>query len=124
MLRSILFYTGSVLTLIWGVSHLFPTRSVVRGFGKISQDNQQIITMEWILEGVFLIFIGTLGIGLTIIGPDGIAARFVFITCSVFLFITAIISLFTGFRVNFLPYKLCPFIFSTSALLFLIGVLL
>ena len=45
---------------LWGIAHLFATRAVVKGFGEISKDNKKIITMEWIVEGVSLIFIGTL----------------------------------------------------------------
>ena len=33
----------------------------------------------------------------------------------------AVVSLFTGFRVGFLPFKLCPFIFTLSSVLILIG---
>jgi hypothetical protein len=33
----------------------------------------------------------------------------------------AIVSLFTGYKVNFPPFKLCPFIFTASALLIIIG---
>jgi hypothetical protein len=36
---------------------------------------------------------------------------------ALFMIVLAIISLFTGFRVHFLPFKLYPFIFGTSALL-------
>ena len=60
-----LLYTGGALTLIWGTTHLFPTAGVVEGFGNISQDNQLIITMEWIVEGVSLIFLGLLTILVT-----------------------------------------------------------
>ena len=31
----VLLYLGSGLTVIWGVAHLFPTKSVVQGFGEI-----------------------------------------------------------------------------------------
>ncbi len=34
------------------------------------------------------------------------------------------ISLFTGFRVKFLPFKLCPVIFTTSSLIILVGSLI
>ena len=117
----IFLYLGSALTIIWGVAHLFPTKSVVKNFGDISIDNKNIITMEWIIEGVFLIFIGVLSAGLTYLNHPGIISNYVFILSAVFLLILAIISLFTGFRVNFLPYKLCPLIFSLSAILILLG---
>jgi len=33
----------------------------------------------------------------------------------------SIVSLFTGFRISFLPFKLCPFIFTTSSILLILG---
>ncbi len=56
----VILYLGAILPLIWGIAHLIPTRNVVAGFGDISEDNHNIITMEWIVEGVSLVFIGTL----------------------------------------------------------------
>ena len=53
-------YTGSFLTFASGVADLFPTGRVVAGFGEISPDNKRTITMEWINEGVTLMFIGVL----------------------------------------------------------------
>ena len=70
MLNQVFFYGGAVLTIIWGVAHIFPTKSVVDGFGNISKDNKHIITMEWIMEGVALIFVGILITGVTIIEPN------------------------------------------------------
>jgi hypothetical protein len=107
--------------VIWGVAHLFPTKSVVRDFGEITADNKHIITMEWIIEGVTLIFIGLLCAGLTVIDHQHFISDYVFICASGFLFVLAIISFLTGFNVNFLPYKLCPFILSISAALILVG---
>ncbi len=49
MLAQVLLYLGSAIPLFWGISHLFPTRSVVRGFGDISVDNQRIITTASLL---------------------------------------------------------------------------
>ena len=43
MLNQVLLYSGSAFILFWGVAHLFPTRSVVSGFGEISIDNKRII---------------------------------------------------------------------------------
>jgi hypothetical protein len=56
MVNPVLLYLGAFFTLVWGVAHLFPTRSVVEGFGEIYLDNKRIIAMEWIsfphVEGV------------------------------------------------------------------------
>jgi hypothetical protein len=124
MTNQILLYIGSALTVIWGVAHLFPTKSVVKGFGDISTDNKHIITMEWIVEGVSLIFVGLLCAGLTFLGYSNTISKFVFIFLGIFLFVLAIVSLFTGFKVNFLPFKLCPLIFSVSAILLITGAIL
>ncbi|MBA7553431.1 hypothetical protein ES705_46022 [subsurface metagenome] len=51
MFRKLLIIFGGLLNILWGVSHLFPTNSVVNGFGNISIDNKRIILMEWINEG-------------------------------------------------------------------------
>ena len=55
MFNLILLYSGSAFISLWGVAHLFPTRSVVSDFEEISLDNKRIITMEWITEGIALI---------------------------------------------------------------------
>ena len=124
MLNQVLLYAGAFLTCAWGISHLFPTRSVVKGFGEISQDNRNIITMEWIVEGVSLIFVGVLVAAVTFIDPASSGSKAVFLFSSADLIVLAVVSLFTGFKVNFLPFKLCPIIFTASALLILVGGLL
>lgn len=121
MLNQILFYTGGAITLVWGIAHLFPTKSVVKGFGEISSDNTNIITMEWIIEGISLIFIGAMIIGVTIIDPMNKVSAFIYFSSVLVLLILAVISLFTGYKVNFLPFKLCPYLFSFSAVLIFLG---
>lgn len=117
----ILLYLGSGLTVIWGVAHLFPTKSVVQGFGEISIDNKRIITMEWITEGLALIFIGVLVATVTVIDPSNVVSTAIYFISVVMLLVMALLSLFTGFKVSFLPFKLCPFIFTASAVLIMIG---
>lgn len=112
---------GAGITIIWGIAHLFPTKSVVKDFGGISTDNKNIITMEWIVEGVSLIFIGIVVLGVGFIDAVSEIAAFVFIASAGVLIVLAIVSLFTGFKVNFLPFKLCPVLFTTSAILILSG---
>ena len=116
-------YLGAALTAVWGMAHLFPTKNVVEGFGDISEDNRHIITMEWIVEGVSLIFIGLLVAIVTYIDPQTVVSKTVYILSAFALLALALISLFTGFKVKFLPFKLCPFIFTGSAILLMIGTL-
>ena len=52
MVNQVLIYSGSAFIAFWGVAHLFPTRSVVSGFGEVSADNKRIIAIKWIVEGI------------------------------------------------------------------------
>ncbi len=124
MVNQILLYIGALLTFAWGAAHLFPTRSVARGFGEISQDNRRIITMEWIVEGVSLIFIGVLVAVVTMVDHTSTVSKAIYWVCFAELNVLSVVSLFTGFKVNFLPFKLCPVIFTGSSVLILLGSLL
>lgn len=116
-----LLYLASVLTGIWGLAHLFATKGVVAGFGNISTDNRRIITMEWIVEGIALISIAAFVAVTTAIQPDAPVSAAIYGVAIATLVILAVVSLFTGFRVAFLPYRLCPFIFGASAVLIGMG---
>ena len=80
--------------------------------------------MEWIIEGFTLIFISVLVITVTSIDPASIVSKAAYQLATLGLFLLAIISLFTGFKVKLLPFKLCPLIFTISALLIWMGSLL
>jgi hypothetical protein len=124
MIDKVFLFAGALIVAFWGVAHLFPTKSVVKGFGDISPDNKRIITMEWVIEGFALIFIGFLVIAVTLVDPDSVVSRYVYFISFTGLLILSVISLFTGFRINFLPFRLCPFIFSASAILIFIGAMI
>jgi hypothetical protein len=117
----VLIYIGALLVLVWGTAHLFPTKSIVRGFGSIGEDNKNIISMEWIVEGVALVFVGVLVSAVTIIDPANSISIAAYIVTALFLAVMAVVSLFTGFKVNFPPFKLCPLVFGSSAVLISIG---
>jgi len=121
-LRKILVYTGGLMTIIWGIAHILPVNNVVKGFGNISADNIQIIRMEWLIEAFALIFIGLLVIVVTKIGDDKCkTVKSVYIMTFLMLIAMSVLSLFTGFNIGFLPYKLCPVIFTASGILILQG---
>lgn len=120
-MAEVLLMIGAVLTALRGIAHLFPTTSVVAGFGEISTDNRLIITMEWIVDGVSLIFVGILVGAVTLIDRTAPIAGLVYFLSAGMLVVLAVVSLFTGFKVSFLPFKLCPAIFGLSAVLFIVG---
>ena len=124
MLNQILLYSGSAFISFWGVAHLFPTKSVVAGFGDISVDNKRIITMEWLTEGIALAFIGLINAIVTAIDHTSSISLAIYLGSAIVLIVLAFVSFFTGFKIRFLPYKLCPVIFLTSALLITLGGLL
>ena len=121
----ILIHIGAIMVIFWGIAHLISTMGVIKNFGEISRDNRLIITMEWIMEGLTMIFIGLLIIIITLLGgASNPVSIYVYWISIVMLFIMAIVSLLTGARVNFPPYRLCPIIFTTSAILIIIGILI
>lgn len=120
-MNTVLSYAGAVASAAWGIAHLVPTRKVAAGFGAISDDNRKIIVMEWIAEGAFLIFIGTIVGVATGTGHAADLSRTADTVSAAALIGLAIVSLFTGFQVRFLPFRLCPVIFTASAALILTG---
>ncbi len=118
-MNAVVLYIAAGLTGIWGIAHLFATKGVVSGFGELSADNRRIITMEWIVEGVALLSVAAFVIAATVAGPAGSPG--VFAVAAGTLIVMAIVSLLTGFRVAFLPFRLCPFIFGASAALIVWG---
>lgn len=117
----VLAYLGAFSVALWGAVHLVPTRGVIASFGDISPDNKRVVAMEWITEGVSLLFIGVLVAAVTWIDPESVVSLAVYWITAAALFALATVSLFTGFKISFLPYKLCPVIFGASAVLILAG---
>ena len=124
MFNQVLLYSGSAFIGFWGIAHLFPTKSVVAGFGEISIDNKRIITMEWIIEGIALIFIGSINAIVTAIDHTSSILMAIYLCSVIVLIALALVSIFTGFKISFLPFKMCPMIFITAAGLIIIGGLL
>ena len=77
--------------------------------------------MEWITEGVALIFMGVVITAVTWIDPSSSVSFAVYWITATALVALAGVSLFTGFKVSFLPFKLCPVIFTASAILIVGG---
>ncbi len=122
MLGLVLLYSGSIIVLIWGAAHIFPTRTIVRGFGSISEDNRRIITMEWLAEGIAMIYMGILVLLVTAIaGRAGSASSAVYLCTAITLEVMAILGWLTYARTPIIPMKLCPCIQTLSALLLLAG---
>lgn len=77
--------------------------------------------MEWITEGIALMILGTQVIAVAGSSSSIDPNKAFYLVTSIGLYILAIVSLLTGFKVAFPPFKMCPVIFSLSATLILIG---
>jgi len=119
-MQAAILYGAAAAIVLWGIGHLVPTRNVVSGFGPISRDNARIITMEWLIEGLTLCFLGCL-VALTaaLLGPESEATRLVARACALMLSVLAVVSSFTGARTSILPMRLCPYVKAVVALAFL-----
>jgi len=80
--------------------------------------------MEWIVEGVSLMFIGFLVAAVTLVDRSSLVARAVYWISFAELNILSVVSLRTGSWMSFLPFKLCPVMFTGSSILIALGVLL
>ena len=121
-MNSTLFLAGSIIILVWGIAHMVPTKSVVKGFGEISQDNRRILTMEWLAEGLTLVFLGVIVLLVTLLaGYEAEAANIVYLASAVMLLVMAVLTLSTGARTSIVPIKICPAVKTVVAILFILG---
>ena len=119
-----LLYVGSAIILLWGIAHIIPTKSVVKGFGEISDDNTKIITMEWVAEGITLCFIGLIVLLVTIIvGSQNPASILVYRVSAGMLIVMAVWTSITGARTAVVPIKICPLVKTAVGILFIIATL-
>jgi hypothetical protein len=121
MFSSAMLYAGSAIIIAWGLAHiLIPTKSILDEFEPITPDNRRILLMEWLMEGVLLIFLGVLVALVRTFAPIGeFAPTIVYCASAVVLIVMAGISVMTGARTRIGPMRLCPLIFSATAILFL-----
>ncbi len=121
MTNSALVLVGSLAITLWGLAHIVPTRSVVAGFGAISETNQRIIMMEWVAEGLTLCFIGLLVLSTSLFGGAGAASLLVYRASALMLLIMAGWTSLTGARTPIVPIKLCPAVKTIVAILFIVA---
>ena len=122
MAAQVLVYAAAGVVAAWGVSHLVPTRAVVAGFGRISLDNRRVLTMEWVAEGLALVFVGALVAAVTLsVGADDRAAVLVYRLAAALLGAIAILTTFTGARTPVGWFKACPLVLASAVALLLVG---
>jgi hypothetical protein len=125
MVSGILTYASAAIAVGWGVAHLIPTRAVVSGFGALAAGNRLILTMEWVGEGMTLIFIGVL---VAVVGSAGAApdqlATAIKVLAAGMLMAMAVLTAATGARSDVVFFKICPAVKAIAALLLLASIVI
>lgn len=122
MTAEVLIYAGALIVSLWGVAHLIPTGSVVAGFGGISLDNRRVVVMEWVAEGLTMLFVGALVTAVTLsAGADDSVAVLVYRMAAGLLAGIAVLTAFTGARTPVGWFKACPLVLASVIALMLIG---
>ena len=122
MTAEILVYAAAGLVAVWGIAHLVPTRAVVAGFGGISLDNRRVLTMEWVAEGVTMLFAGALVAAVTLsAGADDSVAVLVYRLTAALLAAVAVLTALTGARTPVAWFKACPVVMAAVVALLLVG---
>ena len=116
VLGPLLNYLASAVVIGWGVAHIVPTREVVKNLGEAAIDSRRIMEMEWVAEGLALVFIGVSTFVLTLVAglSDPIAAL-VYRMNAAALIVFAIWTYVAGFKTDLLPIKLCPVVLTSAA---------
>jgi hypothetical protein len=115
-------YTAATLLALWGAAHLVNTPRVIPSLHPSTVDDRRVITMEWINEGLTLVFLAGIAITVTLLGDSNVTRSVLWGTV-IMLNVMSAASLATGFRVKFIAYRLCPVIFTGSSLLIVAGLL-
>jgi hypothetical protein len=113
---------AGVVVLLWGLAHIVPTRAVLDGFGPLAPANRRIVAMEWVAEGMALMFIGVLALVVWALAPAGyLLATVVLSLCAAMLTIMAVWTAVVGFATAVFAIRLCPFVLMAASALILAG---
>jgi hypothetical protein len=122
MTATILLYAGSVTILLWGLAHIVPTRSVVNGFEPLGVDNRRVLTMEWVAEGMTLMFLGVLSLLATLLlSRTAPGAILIYRAVALMLVLLAGWTAVTGGRTAIVHFKICPVIKTAVAAALILG---
>ena len=120
-----LLYTGSILIIFWGIAHLIPSKSMLKVIRELSGDNNKIVMMEWIVEGISIIFIGMLVIIVTYItGTEKVGSRIVFLSSGTMLLILTLWSLSKISKKSAKTMKACLVIKSAVAFMYIYSIMI
>ena len=113
---------GAGVVVLWGFGHILPWREVVNGFGPLSPMNRRIVEMEWVAEGLALIFIGALALAVWAVAPAGyLVSDVVLALCAGALAVLALWTAIIGYATGMIFIRLCPLVLTAAAVAILFG---
>jgi hypothetical protein len=107
-MASVLAYTAAVLTGLWGVAHVVPTRQVLAGFGPITVDNRRVLLQEWLAEAFTMWGVALVVITSTALAADSSVTAWIYRVASGLLLALAALTSLTGARTPVVWFKICP----------------
>lgn len=113
-MSDVLVYVAGAALVVWGASHVAPTRAVADSFGPLSDDNRRILVMEWVAEGIAHIGLGALVVAVAIAGGE---TAVVYRAVAAVLVALAVLTALTGSRTPVIWFKVCPFVLGSAAAL-------
>jgi hypothetical protein len=105
MIPSIVPYVSSLVIIVWGFIHITRTRRMVTVHEPSSVENRRILTMAWVAQGLTLIFIGLLVLGVRYIYGG---CEFTYPMATLMLLGVAAWTTFTGSRTSDRFLKMSP----------------
>ncbi|MBO0684015.1 MAG: hypothetical protein J2P45_12715 [Candidatus Dormibacteraeota bacterium] len=124
MVSQLLAYAAAAVAFGWGVAHLVPTRAAISGFGELAVGNRRILAMEWVAEGLTLIFIGVLAAlaGSVGAGTNQLAVA-IKAAAAGMLVAMAVLTASTGARTEVVFFRICPLVKAAAALLLVASII-
>lgn len=124
-MNELLIHIGSALVILWGIAHIIPTGKVLATFWGASPDNKKLFIMEWVSEGLTLIFLGLLVSGILLVSTQ-VSELYYFVVylASGMLVGLAILTFLTGARTELKVMKFCPLVKISVVILWMLGIYL
>ncbi|MEW6055818.1 MAG: hypothetical protein AB1540_04315 [Bdellovibrionota bacterium] len=113
--------TGAIGIIIWGIAHIAITSKALGWFGRLSETNRKIVVMEWVMDGLALVFIGLLVLLVEFQASDLATAALVQRACATMLIVTAVWTRIMGGTTRILSIVVCPLVKTTAAALIWFG---
>lgn len=109
---------GSLFAIFWGFVHMIILRDILAGFGELSKENRLLLVYSWITEGITLLILGAIPLLVLWLGEWGAVNSLLIVrVVAGSLVISAVWTIFTGYKSSQVPMKFNPFIKLNAALL-------